>query len=353
MIFNITYGTSVSGAPEAFKTTVATVAQFFQDTFTDPVTVNVTVEFLPLSAGGLGRSTYDLTSYSYSEITAALAQDSTSGIDGVAVASLPAADPISVTHAYYMTTAQAKALGLAGASSASDGTVTFASNQPFDFDRSDGIAAGQYDFYGTVAHELSEVMGRELNAIGNNAQFGPPNGYFPLDLFKYTAAGEGTVERTDEGTVERTFEGTIAGYFSLDGGVTKGYEFNIDPDGDFGDWAQSVEADSFLAFSFPGVINAVSATDIQVMDVLGWNASGVSDTAPTDTGSDVGGGDGRFVFARDEAPHQDRAGPVPFSLDPRHLVSDAANPGQREIDGRSDLASAGIRGYDGIDWFLV
>jgi hypothetical protein len=61
MIFNITYGESVSSAAEAFKTTVATVAQFFQDTFSDPVTVNITVEFLPLSDGGLGRSSTNST----------------------------------------------------------------------------------------------------------------------------------------------------------------------------------------------------------------------------------------------------------------------------------------------------
>jgi hypothetical protein len=336
MILNITYGETVSSAPAAFKTTVAAVAKFFQDTFSDPVTVNITVEFRPLSDDGLGRSTYELNSYSYSQIKAALAQDSTSALDGVAVASLPAADPISGTHAYYMTTAQAKALGLAPASTASDGTVTFASNQPFDFDRSDGITAGQYDFYGTVAHEFSEVMGRELNAIGNTAQFGPSNGYFPLDLFKYTAAG-GTGGRTGEGT-ERTFEGTVAGYFSPDGGITKGYAFNTHPDGDFGDWAQSVKADSFLAFSFTGLINAVSTTDIEVMDVLGWNAGGVSTAGPASPGSD-GGGDARSGFARHEAPHLDRAGPVPVSPDPHHAAS-------------GDPASAWLRSYDGIDWHL-
>ena len=42
MILNITYGESVSSAPAAFKATVATVAKFFQDTFSDPVTVNIT-----------------------------------------------------------------------------------------------------------------------------------------------------------------------------------------------------------------------------------------------------------------------------------------------------------------------
>jgi hypothetical protein len=336
MIFNITYGASVSSAPEGFKTTVATVAQFFQNTFTDPVTVNVTVEFLPLGEDGLGRSTYNLNSYSYSQITAALAKDSTSSIDGVAVAKLPATDPISGMHAYYMTSAQAKALGLADASSASDGSVTFASNQPFDFDRSDGIAAGQYDFYGTVAHEFSEVMGRELNAIGNKAQFGPADGYFPLDLFKYTGAAAATDIR-GESTVERTVEGTTAGYFSYDGGVTKGYKFNTHPDGDFGDWGPSVEADSFLAFSFTGLINAVSATDIEVMDVLGWNAAGASNAGSAGPTSDGGGGDVRSGFARHEAPHQ--AGPVPFSLDPRHAASD-------------DHVLGGIRAYDGIDWYL-
>ena len=348
MIFNITYGESVSDAPAAFKTTVAAVAQFFQDAFTDPVTVNVTVEFLPLSGGGLGRSAYDLNPYSYSQITAALAQDSTSGTDGVAVASLPAADPISVTHSYYMTPAQAKALGLADASSASDGTVTFANNQPFDFDRSDGITAGQYDFYGTVAHEFSEVMGRELNAIGNTAQSGAPNGYFPFDLFKYTATG-------GRGSVERTFEGTTAGYFSLDGGITKGYEFNTHPDGDFGDWGQSAGNDSFLAFSGTGVINAVSPIDVQVMDVLGWNVSSVSNTGVAGTASEVGGGGDRFAHTRGDATFPHEQG------NPRLLMSDATHLGQHETigshinvrGGAAELASAASWGHDGSDWYLV
>ena len=105
--------------------------------------------------------------------------------------SLPTADPITGNHAYYMTSAQAKALGLMGASDALDGTVQFANNQPFDYDRSDGISPGSYDFYGSVAHEFSEVMGRELNAIGNEVQTGEPHGYYPFDLFKYSAAGVG------------------------------------------------------------------------------------------------------------------------------------------------------------------
>ena len=261
MKFNLTYGPDIASAPDGFKATVEAVAAFFESTFTDPVTVNVKVE-RGLSGGLLGHSDYALTGpYTFAQITTALAQETHSGSDVIALAHLPTVDPISGTHAYYMTSAQAKALGLQGPSNALDGTVQFANNPPFDYDRSDGITPGSYDFYGTVAHELSEVMGRELNAIGNEVQTGKPNGYYPFDLFKYSAAGV------------PTFVGTTAGYFSPDGGVTNLDNFNADSDDDFGDWASSAGDDAFRAFSDAGVVNAVTPTDIVVMDVIGWDAA--------------------------------------------------------------------------------
>jgi hypothetical protein len=261
MKFNLTYGPDIASAPAGFKATVEAVAAFFESTFTDPVTINVKVE-RGLTGGLLGHSEYTLTGpYTYAQITSALAKDSQTGSDAIALAALPAADPIPDPHAYYMTPAQAKALALLGPSDALDGTVQFADNPPFDYDRSDGITPGFYDFYGSVAHEFSEVMGRELNAIGNEVQTGAPNGYYPFDLFKYSAAGV------------RTFVGTTDGYFSPDGGVTNLNNFNTDSDDDFGDWAASAGNDSFLAFSSSGVLNAVTATDIVAMDVIGWNAA--------------------------------------------------------------------------------
>ena len=261
MKFNLTYAPGIANAPDGFKATVEAVAAFFESTFTDPVTINVKVE-RGLTGGLLGHSEYALTGpYTFAQITSALAQETHSGSDVIALAHLPTVDPISGTHAYYMTSAQAKALGLQGASDALDGTVQFANNPPFDYDRSDGITPGSYDFYGTVAHEFSEVMGRELNAIGNEVQTGKPNGYYPFDLFKYSAAGV------------PTFVGTTPGYFSPDGGVTNLDNFNADSDDDFGDWASSAGDDAFRAFSDTGVINAVTPTDIVVMDVIGWDAA--------------------------------------------------------------------------------
>jgi hypothetical protein len=133
-------------------------------------------------------------------------------------------------------------------------------------------------------------MGRELNAIGNEVQTGEANGYYLYDLFKFTGSGA------------RSFVGTAQGYFSLDNGTTDLNDFNNDPDDDFGDWAESAGDDSFLAFSSTGVVNAVTATDLRVMDVLGWDlASVVVDVTGHGHGSG-GGGSGRAGFADAPGP---------------------------------------------------
>jgi hypothetical protein len=312
MILNITYGANVASAPAEFKTAVAAVQQLFETTFTNPVTVNIQVDYAPLGHDGLGASTYELKTFSFSQITTQLAAHSKSVDDAFAIASLPTADPIPGTHHYVMTTAEAKALGLRGASTALDGTTTFASNARFDYDRSDGITAGQYDFQGTVAHEFSEIMGRELNAIGNEVQTGEANGYYPYDLFKFTAEGA------------RSFVGTTPGYFSLDNGTTNLNDFNVDKEGDFGDWAASAGDDSFLAFSGTGVVNAVTPTDLRVMDVLGWDlAFPVVDVTGHGTS---GGGGNRSTFVSAPGTFVDGPpGPLETTTHHGHAVAAAVH----------------------------
>ena len=216
------------------------------------------------------------------QIITALANDSKTVDDGTAVASLPANDPTN-GGTLVVSTAEAKALGLMGASSQVDGYIGFASGNLFDYnnsdgitagnvgfsstanifdyDKSDGITAGQYDFFGTVVHEITEIMGRSMWVGGNIS--GTPNCYAPLDLFHYSGNGV------------RTFSGSTPGYFSIDGGVTSLNAFNTTNGGDYGDWAASATNDSFLAFSSPGVINAVSQTDLREMDALGWDRAAI------------------------------------------------------------------------------
>ena len=101
MKFNLTYGPDIANAPDGFKAAVEAVAAFFESSFTDPVTVNVRVE-RGLSGGLLGHSDYALTGpYTFAQITSALAQETHSGSDVIALAHLPTVDPISGTHALH------------------------------------------------------------------------------------------------------------------------------------------------------------------------------------------------------------------------------------------------------------
>jgi Ca2+-binding RTX toxin-like protein len=79
----------------------------------------------------------------------------------------------------------------------------------------------------------------------------------------------------------RDFSATAAGYFSANGGSTSLGAFNTVSGGDAGDWASSVTNDSFDAFSGSSVVNAISANDLSVVDVLGWNQAPAASSAGT------------------------------------------------------------------------
>ena len=200
----MTYDASVANAPAAFKTDVAAAVQWFQSHFSDPITININVGYgevggQTMGSGALGQSMYFVDSFSYSQVKNALAADAKSASDLSSVATLPSTDPTN-GGTFYVSTAEAKALGL-DSGSFTDGYVGFSSGGVFDYDNTNGVTAGQYDFMGTVMHEISEVLGRET-MDGQGAT------YYPLDLFHYSAPGV------------RTFSGTTPGYFSVDNGQT-------------------------------------------------------------------------------------------------------------------------------------
>jgi autotransporter passenger strand-loop-strand repeat protein len=101
------------------------------------------------------------------------------------------------------------------------------------------------------------VLGRFLLVAGTIGNMS--NSYGPLDLFHYSSPGV------------RDFVGTQAGYFSINGSNTNLDNFNTKQNGDFGDWVVTARNDAFLAFSNPGVDNAVSPPDLREMNVLGYD----------------------------------------------------------------------------------
>jgi hypothetical protein len=262
LIINLTFDQSTSSLPTGFVAAINAVVQFYESLYTNPIAINIDVGFgeiagQSLSSGALGESETYFNNYSYSQIKTGLAQNATSADQVSAVNSLPVNDPTNGGN-YWVSTAEAKALGLAGASSDIDGYVGFSSSFPFTYNTTNGgtVASGTYDFFGVAAHEISEVMGRAL-FVGNDGI--GSNSYTPLDLFHYSSNGV------------RDFSGTTAGYFSPDGGTSHLDSFNTNSQGDFGDWASSASNDAYLAFSNSGVGNAVSQADIREMNVLGYD----------------------------------------------------------------------------------
>lgn len=272
-VINITYAASVAAAPTGFVAGVQAAVRYLQAHVTDAVTINITVGYgevagAALGASALGTTLTTLTQVSYAQIAAALARDARDATDSAAAASLPAASPIPGAN-YWVSTANARALGLAGPGTGPDGYVGFSGTQSFDYDPADGIAPGAYDFFAIAMHEFTEVMGRALltgRTIGTTA-----NSYEPMDLFQYAAPGV------------RDVSAAGPGYLSADGGVTSLGVLNTVAGGDAGDWGPAMGNDAFNAFSAPGVSNVVSAADLAVLDMIGWDLTVAAAPAPITT----------------------------------------------------------------------
>ncbi len=268
LVFNFTYDASVASAPAAFKSALAAAAQYLQGQFSDAVTLNVAIGYgevggHTMGSGALGSSMSYLSSYTYAQISAALRADASSSLDAAAVASLGATSPTGGTM--WVTSGEAKALGLSSGTGA-DGFVGFSAGNAFDYNNTDGVNGGTYDFFGVALHELSEVMGRML-LIGGSIG-GTTNSFAAMDMFHYAAAG--TIDRTQ----------SQPGYFSVDAGKTNLGTFNTISGGDAGDWGGGMGADAFNAFSSGGVANTVSSADLAALDAIGWNRSGATPPAP-------------------------------------------------------------------------
>jgi hypothetical protein len=247
LVINVVYDSSVNNAPAGFVSGVQSVVNYFESHFSNPVTITIDVGYgevmgQSLGSGALGESITYFDQVSYTQLRNALVANANAIGDSAAAASLPATSPVN--GQWWVSTAEAEALGLSSASNNPDGYVGFSSSSNIFAYNENSIGINQYDFQAVVAHEISEVMGRQM--FDGASAFG-----------------------------------TGASYDPLDGGKTSLDAFNTNRSGDFGDWTSSAGNDAFNAFANPGVVNAITQSDLTELNLLGWDPASTTPPPPT------------------------------------------------------------------------
>jgi hypothetical protein len=308
LVFDLTFVAGTSSAAEAaFQAAADTWSQLL----TDPVTVSLTVGTSQLGSGILASTSAYQVPFSYRTISAALIADATSATDATVIANLPTGNSVpllinytsnnpngadSATPYVYnnsnmlLTRANALALGLnvaagkaSGCTVNCDGSIVFSTAYTYDYDSSNGIAPGTYDFTGLAEHEIGHALGfiSGVDTLDNNS----PNvnfyysaaamaGYMsPLDLFRCsTAAGSGVRDYSANATAK---------FFSIDGCQTEdlGGTFSTGIKHGDGNQASHWKDGQSLGLMGPtasdGKQLAITPLDLQAFDAIGWNLTSV------------------------------------------------------------------------------
>jgi hypothetical protein len=311
--------TNQGGATPQMVTAFAEATAMWSAHLSDPITINVRIDAAVLSAGVTGFTTNFYDPYSYAAVRGAYVADQRSLDDLSSVASLQPVSAFSmlinrtanspngvVSGTPYFDTglggpgqagwennttiripsANAKALGLYPANAAGlDGMITFSSQISFDYDRSNGITAGQIDFVGLAAHELGHLLGFRsgIGDLGKNASAPGLNDnqltfVNPLDLFRFSTRSIGAGGGI--GVIDWTADNT-AKYFSVDGGATPIATFSNGSD--FGDgyeahhWKNNLGLGIMNPTVHTGELLTISETDLRAFDVLGYDLQPLGD----------------------------------------------------------------------------
>src|SRR5262249_1802067 len=132
-----------------------------------------------------------LATATYATVRSDLIADQTTADDITSATSIGGSDPTPAGSSFAVARAEAKAIGLIGASASNDGVFKFGQGFTYAYDPANRAVAGSFDFIGVATHEITEIMGR-IALLGDTLGGATPF-YAPMDLFRWTGPGSRTL----------------------------------------------------------------------------------------------------------------------------------------------------------------
>jgi hypothetical protein len=269
----------------------------------DPIQVNINANFTGLGPNILGSTNSVVLAGGYDVVRNAVVADAGNEPSNTVATQIPAAAnatfrlpaSFSTDGNLDLTKANAKALGFTGldtAFGASDAQMTFSTNFPFDFDRSNGITLGQYDFESVVAHEIGHALGfiSNVDYVDFVLSLDPASrGTMPLkvepttlDLFRFDDGGpEDPATLADFATFPRSMIPGNAENTDQITGVIGAAEVPMSTGLTQGDGRQASHWKDGLSLGLmdptlaSGVISQLLDNDFRAIDLIGYEVAAV------------------------------------------------------------------------------
>jgi len=267
-----TFNASIDAATQ---TVINNAIAFYQNTFTDNITVNI--EFHNMSSG-LGQSVFFVFTVPYTSYRTQLGAHATSADDATALANTPSGstNPVTGSSSIVVKSPNGRALGFNTAEQPFGGACPTAS---FTGSGCIGLNVTLANSLGVltavVEHEIDEVLGLGSTLHGTTTPADP----WPEDLFRWASSGGGRSFAANTSTTHPCTSPTPQSFFSIDGGTTDLNEFNnCNNGGDYGDWithTPSQVQDAFTNGTGSSSLS-VTSTEVRALDVIGYTIATVS-----------------------------------------------------------------------------
>ena len=272
-------------------------ADRWEGVFTDPISVQINAGLASLGSGILGSASSVQLQAGFDTIRNAMVADAADEPSNAIVAALPTSATFtavlptgfSLSANMIANKANLKALGFTGLDAsfgASDASITFSTNFSFDYDNSDGVGAGQFDFETIALHEIGHALGFVSAVDGVDARRASNNpgaiALNPLDLFRFqnNVAGRDPANAAEFGSFPRFINS--GGDSIFDDGTS---EYRFSTGRQTGDGQQASHWKDNLGIGImdptlaPGEVVGISAADLRAFDLIGYDVRPVPEPA--------------------------------------------------------------------------